>query len=259
MKIIGILNCTPDSFSDGGRYLCVKEAIEAAQRLMLEGASWIDLGGESTRPGAQKVSPEEEQRRVLPIIRELASQKIPMSIDTRNANTAQAAFDLGVTRLNDISALTHDPDMLQVASCFEQVVLMHMRGTPETMQKRLDYPDLISDVSAYLHSRVQVALEAGLCTEQIVIDPGLGFGKSTNQCLCILEHLNEFASIAPLYLGASRKKFIGDIAGISTPADRDYATVGVALRALHQKCSFFRVHNVQAVVQAIKLFSAQSS
>jgi dihydropteroate synthase len=254
LKIIGILNITPDSCSDGGLYLDPKAAIRHAEQLMLDGAFMIDIGGESTKPGAKPISSEEELSRVRPVIQALASHKIPMSIDTRHASTAKACLNAGVSWLNDVSALTHDPDMMAIAKDFDRVVLMHMRGTPETMQKNLDYVDVILEIKIYLANRI---LASGLPKERLLIDPGLGFGKSTPQCIEILERLQEFKELAPIYIGPSRKNFIGELTGIPKYcAERDFGSIGAALKAFQNGADFVRVHNVKATKDALTVFQS---
>lgn len=243
---------TPDSFSDGGVHINLKNAVAHAEQLLTEGACRIDIGGESSRPGAKSVSPDEELHRVLPTIQVLASHGVPMSIDTRNASTAKACLEAGVTWLNDISALTHDPDMIPVAKDFEKVILMHMRGTPETMQSNLEYSDIIAEIKVYLASRIEAS---GIPRNRLLIDPGLGFGKSTQQCLEILQRLGEFQELGPVYIGPSRKNFIGELTGEKNPAERDYGTLGAVLRAAQNGANFIRVHNVKAAVQAISAYN----
>ncbi len=254
MKVVGILNLTPDSCSDGGLYLDTQTAVAHAEQLLADGAYRIDIGGESTRPGARPISPDEELRRVLPTIQALASQGVPMSIDTRNASTAKACLKAGVTWLNDVSALTHDPHMAEVAKDFDRVILMHMRGLPENMQSDTHYADIMGEIKAYLAGRIQAS---GIPKERLLVDPGLGFGKSTAQCVEILRRLPEFQELAPVYIGPSRKNFIGEITGIQKYcAERDYGTIGAVLMAAENGASFVRVHHVKAAVDALKVFTA---
>ena len=258
MKIIGILNITPDSCSDGGFYLEPRKAIAHAEQMLQEGADYIDIGGESMRPGAKAISPEEELHRVLPVIRELLQNNIRnLSIDTRNYLTAKTCLNLGVSWLNDVSALTHDAQMLSIAKDFDQLTLMHMRGAPENMQSNLEYSDLMIDIKNYLANRIEEAVCAGVSRPQIRIDPGIGFGKSTAQCVEILNRLEEFRELAPVYVGPSRKNFIGDLTGTPTySSERDYGTVGAVFKAAQKGASFIRVHNVKATSQAWKVFRA---
>lgn len=255
MKIVGILNLTPDSFSDGGIYKTTRQAVTHAEQMIQDGACLIDIGGESTRPGATPVSPEQELDRVLPVVRELTAFKIPISIDTRNALTAKACLQAGASWLNDVSALSHDPDMLSVAKEFERVVLMHMRGTPETMQSNLSYLDIITEITSYLSQRLEIAIGAGIAKKSILVDPGLGFGKSTQQCIEILGNLQIFKNLAPVYVGPSRKNFIGELTQTRTPSDRDYGTIGAVIKAYTSGADFIRVHNVKAANDALKVYS----
>lgn len=245
MKIIGILNLTPDSFSDGGLYTNISKAVAHAEQMLSDGAYRIDIGGESTRPGAQLVPPDEELSRVLPTIKALAAHNVPMSIDTRNASTAKACLKAGVAWLNDISALTHDPAMSSVAKDFDKVILMHMRGTPETMQSYTQYIDLIAEIKAYLASRIEAS---GIPKDRLIVDPGLGFGKSTQQCLEILKRLAEFKELGPVYIGPSRKNFIGELTDTKNPADRDAGTLNAVLMAAQNGASFVRVHHVRQLL-----------
>ncbi|MEI6805352.1 MAG: dihydropteroate synthase [Myxococcaceae bacterium] len=253
MKVIGILNITPDSCSDGGLYLERDKAVAHAKQMVADGAFMVDIGGESTRPGAKIISPEEELKRVLPVVQILASQNIPMSIDTRNASTAKACLEAGVTWLNDVSALTHDPKMPDIARQFDKIILMHMRGIPETMQQNTSYLDIISEIKTYLADKIKAS---GILKNKLLVDPGLGFGKSTEQCLEILKRLREFQELAPVYIGPSRKNFIGELTGIlEYSADRDYGTIGAVLKAAQNGADFVRVHNVKAAIDALAVFT----
>lgn len=256
-KLIGILNITPDSCSDGGLYTDTGQAVRHAEKMLSEGADYIDIGGESTRPGAKIVCPKEELSRVLPVIQSLTQNGIRnLSIDTRNASTAKACLKAGVCWLNDISALTHDPDMMAIAKDFDKITLVHMRGHPETMQKSLEYTNLIFEIKNYLAGRIETAISAGISKNKIIVDPGLGFGKSTQQCVEILKHLKEFQELGPIYIGPSRKNFIGELIGIPEySAERDYGTLGAVLHAAENGASFIRVHNIKASLQALKVFS----
>lgn len=254
--IMGIVNVTPDSFSDGGLYLDTKSAIEHGLRLCEEGASILDIGGESTRPGAQAVSAEEEQRRVIPVLHALKSTGIPLSIDTRNALTMQAAIDAGASIVNDVSALTHDPQSLAVvAETGVQVCLMHMKGTPQTMQDAPAYGDVFAEVYAYLENRIDACLRAGVRRERIVIDPGIGFGKTLQHNLVLLNRIGDFAMLGcPVMLGASRKKFIDSICS-GIPTDRRLpGSLAACISAWERGVHLFRVHDVAETVQALAVF-----
>lgn len=257
-KLIGILNITPDSCSDGGIYANIQEAVSRAEQMLQDGADYIDIGGESTRPGAQAISPEEELTRVLPVIQALIQNNIRnLSIDTRNASTAKSCLNAGVNWLNDVSALTHDANMITVAKDFDKITLMHMRGTPDNMQNSLSYSDLILEIKTYLSGRIETAVSAGIAKNKIIIDPGLGFGKSTQQCSEILRRLHEFQELGPVYIGPSRKNFIGELTGIlEYSVERDNGTLGAVLKAAENGANFIRVHNIKAALHALKVFTA---
>ncbi len=253
---MGILNVTPDSFSDGGDALAVDDAIQAGRRMIAEGAAILDIGGESTRPGAMPVAPEEEQRRVLPVVAALAGQGAMISIDTRNAGTMAAALDNGATIVNDVSALAHDPNAARLAAerkC--PVVLMHMRGTPATMQKFAAYDDIASEVVAELASRIAAAEAAGVDRANIVVDPGIGFAKTAGQNIELLQRLPALLGLGcRVMVGVSRKSFIGTLGGAAGPKQRMGGSLAAALFALKQGASILRVHDVAATVQAVHVW-----
>ena len=254
-QIVGILNITPDSFSDGGHFNSLSEAIKHAEQMLDDGAAMIDIGGESTRPGALPVAPELELARVLPIIQALVANGIRnLSIDTRNASTAYACLQAGATWINDISALTHDPEMVYVAKDAKGIVLMHSQGNPETMQLNPSYTYVVDEIKAYLAERIEFALSKGLLQNQLWFDPGLGFGKTLEHNLAILNNLNEFCVLGPIYIGPSRKNFIGLLTGETNPSQRDYGTLGAVLKAAQQGAKMIRVHNVKAAVHALKVY-----
>lgn len=245
--IMGILNVTPDSFSDGGRYAAPERAFLRAREMAEEGADIIDIGGESTRPGSEAVSAKEELRRVMPVIERLAADgTVPISIDTCKAEVADEALDAGTAIVNDISGLRHDPAMADViARHGASVVIMHMQGTPRTMQVNPVYDDVVEDVKAFLRERAAVAREAGI--RQVMIDPGIGFGKTVEHNLEILRRLEEFTELGcPILVGPSRKSFIGAL--LDLPVDeRVEGTAAAVAIAVQKGASIVRVHDVKAM------------
>ncbi|NLX12379.1 MAG: dihydropteroate synthase [Phycisphaerales bacterium] len=260
--IFGILNVTPDSFSDGGAYLSMDTAVAAACRMADEGADAIDVGGESTRPGSQGVSPDEQIRRTAGVIATLATRFGPdgpaISIDTRSAKVARAALEAGATIINDISALRDDPTMGELAATRDAVIiLMHMQGTPADMQTNPTYTDVVSEVADFLQERMNYALRSGIARERILFDPGLGFGKTTAHNLEILRRLGELRSLGvPLMVGPSRKRFIGEILHIDNPADRVTGTAAAVAACVLAGAECIRVHDVAACRQAADLCAA---
>jgi len=246
-RIMGILNVTPDSFSDGGLYEDTDRAVAQGEELADLGADIIDVGGESTRPGATPVPCDEELRRVMPVVEQLARRvRVPLSVDTTKAAVARRALDAGADIVNDISALRHDPDMASVvARSGAAVVLMHMRGTPRTMQTHTRYEDLVGEIRAFLEERIAFAVAAGIDRDKIIIDPGLGFGKSVEQGnFEILNRLDAFLSLnRPVLVGPSRKAFIRLCAGDSV-ADRDWGTAAAVAIAVYKGAHMLRVHDV---------------
>jgi len=254
--IMGVINVTPDSFSDGGAFPDAHAAVEHALRLAEEGAEILDLGGESTRPGAAAVSADEEVRRVLPVIEGLAGKtSAALSIDTSKASVARAALAAGAEIINDVSALQADPAMVSLAAeTGAGVILMHMRGTPRTMQNDPQYADVVAEVAGFLRSRIEFARSAGVANDHLAIDPGLGFGKTVEHNLQLIAGLDALASLGhPLVLGASRKTFLAAAACCPDIAERDAPTV--ALTALGRKLGarIFRVHAVQANTAALRV------
>lgn len=256
--IMGVLNVTPDSFSDGGRFFNPGTAVERAVEMVKEGADWIDVGGESTRPGAREVSVEEELNRVIPIIEALSASGITVSVDTTKALVAARAVEAGAEIINDVSALSMDGRMAEtVAECGAALIMMHMRGTPRTMQQDTVYGDLVSEVYNYLLSRTDYALGCGIDADKIIVDPGLGFGKSTEGNLEIIRRLSEFRSLgAPILIGASRKSFIGKALGGLPVDERLYGTIAAHVIALRNGASVLRVHDVKEARQAADVASA---
>lgn len=252
--VMGILNVTPDSFSDGGRFLDPADAVAQARRMAAEGADLVDVGGESTRPGAPAVSADEEAARVVPVIRALRDAlELPVSVDTRKAAVAREAMAAGADVVNDVSGLA-DPAMAGVvAPSGAGLVLMHMRGTPATMQGLTEYGDVVDDVAAELADSLARADAAGIARERVVLDPGIGFAKTAEQNLELIASLERIQARLgrPVLLGASRKSFIGALLG-GVPADeRDAGTVGACVAGLARGARLFRVHDVRAARQAL--------
>jgi dihydropteroate synthase len=245
-QIWGILNVTPDSFSDGGKWLEPGPAVEHGLRLIQEGADVLDVGGESTRPGAATVEAAEERRRVVPVLEALvaAGVKVPLSVDTRKAEVARAALDAGASIVNDVSAGTHDAALLPlVAERRAGLVLMHMLGEPGTMQRSPAYADVQGEVARYLESRRAAALEAGVPPGRLWLDPGLGFGKTLEHNLALLQGLERLTALGPVLLGASRKSFLGALTG-RLPAERLVGSLACAARAAQAGAAAVRVHDV---------------
>jgi dihydropteroate synthase len=255
---MGILNATPDSFSDGGQH---QDAIAAGFSLLEAGADIVDIGGESTRPGAVPVSPGEEQRRILPAVSALARAGARVSVDTRNACTMRAALDAGASMINDVSALLHDPAAAPLLASHEcKVVLMHMRGTPQTMAGLAHYMDVVSEVGSELAARVAFAEAAGIRRDRLLLDPGLGFAKTAAQNLQLLRGLRELMKLGlPLLVGASRKNFIGVYGHAPEPAARMPGSVAAALFAVSRGAAILRVHDVAATRQALRVWQALSA
>ncbi len=255
--VIGIINITPDSFSDGGAFLAPEAAVAHGRRLVAEGADVLDLGGESTRPNAEPVAESEELERVLPVIRALreAVPGTPLSIDTVKASVAAAALDAGAAIVNDVSAMRLDPEMAGVcARSGAGVVLMHSRGDVSAMASfaGATYGDVTSEVLAELAERVDEALVAGIDGEALVVDPGIGFSKRTEHSLRVLADLPRLGALGyPVMVGVSRKRFIGEITGVTTAADRDEGTLGVDVVALTLGAALFRVHDVRGARRSL--------
>ena len=256
--VMGIVNVTPDSFSDGGRFVAPLAAIEHGRQLVEGGADILDIGGESTRPGAAEVDAEAECRRVLPVIEVLAAEVgAPISIDTSKAAVARRALDAGATMLNDVTALRGDPDMARVAADGGvPVVLMHMKGSPRTMQKAPHYDDLMAEIIGHLRGSMAIAAEAGVAEEQIVVDPGIGFGKTVEHNLDALRQLRQLRSLGcPILLGTSRKSFIGAITGAPV-AERAFGTAATVALGIQRGAHIVRVHDVAAMRQVVQMADA---
>ncbi len=254
--IMGILNATPDSFSDGGKHYTFDAAIAGARRMLAEGADIIDVGGESTRPGAETIDPVEEARRTVPVIGALSG--VPLSIDTRKASVARAAIAAGAGLFNDVTALTYDPDSLSAAAeTGVTVCLMHAAGDPKTMQDDPRYDDVLLDVYDYLEARIEACEAAGIPRSRIMIDPGIGFGKTLEHNLTLLRGLSLFHALGcPVLLGVSRKRFIGTLGDAPNAADRAPGSIAVALEALNQGVQMLRVHDMRETKQAVRLWRA---
>lgn len=259
--LMGIVNVTPDSFSDGGKYLDSGKAIAHGMRLVEEGAHILDIGGESTRPGAAPVSMEEELSRVIPVIEGLRGSGVMLSIDTRRAAVMAAAIGAGASMVNDVSALTHDRESLHlVAKAGVYVCLMHMKGDPRTMQDAPHYDDVFDEVYGYLLSRIDACKSTDIHMNRIIADPGIGFGKTLEHNLTLLNRLKEFESLAvPIMLGASRKRFIEAITGIAGPERRLAGSLAAAIAGYERGARVFRVHDVAETRQALAVSTAISS
>ena len=257
--VMGIVNVTPDSFSDGGRYFDVDHAVDHGRELIREGAAILDVGGESTRPGAEPVSEVEELRRVLPVIRALrAESDVLISIDTFKATVAEAALDAGADIINDVSGLTHDPRMVEVAARSSAgIVLMHMKGEPRTMQVNPHYDDVVREVQQFFRDRLENLTSSGIAPERIVLDPGIGFGKALEHNLALLRSLRELAvNDRPVLLGVSRKSMIGKLVGSDRMEDRAWPTVALTSYARERGVRIVRVHEVKANADAMRMTEA---
>jgi dihydropteroate synthase len=255
--VLGVVNVTPDSFSDGGRFSSPAEAVAYAKRLLAEGAALVDIGGESTRPGAEPVGAEEELRRVLPVLEGLRG--LPVSIDTSKAEVARAALESGVVLVNDVTALRGDPEMGGVVAEYgAYVCLMHMLGEPRTMQVTPQYDDVVAEVFAFLEERIAFAVGCGIAEERICVDPGIGFGKTPDQNLELVRRLDTFALLGrPVVVGLSRKSTLGKVLG-DTGATRGTtaASLGAAVVAFERGAWMMRVHDVRETVEALAVAAA---
>jgi dihydropteroate synthase len=256
-KLMGVVNVTPDSFSDGGLFLDADAAIGHGEELARDGAEILDVGGESTRPGAEEVSAEEERGRTEPVVAALAQAGHTVSIDTSKVEAARAALDAGAAIVNDVTAMRHDPEI--GALCAERkvgLVLMHMQGDPRTMQANPSYDDVVDDVRAFLAERIEAAIAAGVDEARIWLDPGIGFGKMLEHNLELLRRLGELRELGrPLLVGASRKTFIGKIDG-SEVGDRLGGTIASSVLAAAEGADVLRVHDVGEAAQALKVAAA---
>ena len=252
--VMGIVNVTPDSFSDGGKFYSTKDAIAHASKLICEGADIIDIGGESTRPGANEISSSDELRRVIPVIRGIRSNNpdILISIDTTKAIVAKKAVEVGANIINDVSGLSFDSQMPKtVASLNAPIIIMHMKGNPRNMQKNPEYKDLINDILYYFKERIKIATKAGINREMIILDPGIGFGKTVEHNFQILSKLNKFNKLElPLLIGPSRKSFIGLTLNLS-PEDRVDGTAATVALGVNNGARIVRVHDVEKMKRVV--------
>jgi dihydropteroate synthase len=256
--VMGILNVTPDSFSDGGQFFDTQSAIQHGLQMASNGAAIIDIGAESTRPGSQPIAAHSQVKRVIPVIKELAKRTaIPLSIDTYNVQVATAALDAGASIINDITALADDAMAELAAKRGVPAVLMHMKGTPATMQKEATYADVVKEVKEFLLERAMKAEKFGIPKEKIFIDPGIGFGKTAEHNLLLLKHLDEFTATGyRVLLGTSRKRFIGQITGKENPAERVFGTAATVAMAAAAGVSIVRVHDVAQMIDVVKVVNS---
>lgn len=258
-RIMGIINVTPDSFSDGGTFFDPTDAVEQGMQLAAAGADCLDVGGESTRPGADPVSAEEEIRRTLPVVRGLVkAASIPVSIDTTKADVAEAALEAGATIINDVSGFRADKRMIEVLRTSRAgAIAMHMRGTPQTMQKMTAYDDLVGEVLDMFQSTLHWFEETGIDPERLMFDPGIGFGKTAEQNLDLIAATPRFRELGrPLLLGPSRKSFIGRMLGVESPSERVWGTAGICACGALLGADVLRIHDVAEVRQAVILADA---
>jgi len=257
--IMGILNVTPDSFFDGGKYINLRKAVDRGLQLVEEGADIIDIGGESTRPGAEPISVDEELKRVIPVIENLSKKiNIPISIDTYKAKVAEEAIKAGATIINDISGLRFDPQMPYIAAKYDTpVVIMHIKGTPKNMQINPLYDALIPEIMEYLRNSIVIAKNAGVKENRIIIDPGIGFGKKLEHNLLIIKKLKEFTSLGkPILIGVSRKSFIGKILDDAPAEHRLEGTMAAVAVSVINGANIVRVHDVKEIIKVVKVVDA---
>jgi dihydropteroate synthase len=256
--VMGIVNVTPDSFSDGGQHASAAAAIDHAQQLIADGADILDIGGESTRPGAASVSEQQELDRVLPVIEGLRGIAVPISIDTCKPQVMRAALDAGASMVNDINALQEEGALDAVAGSNAAVCLMHKKGTPQTMQQQPHYTDVVAEVSAFLRERISAVEAAGIARDRIVIDPGFGFGKTLAHNLTLLRELGAFSALGvPVLAGLSRKSMLGAITGRDVN-ERLAASVAAAMLAVQRGAAVVRVHDVRETVDVLKILNAMN-
>jgi dihydropteroate synthase len=253
---MGIVNVTPDSFSDGGRYVSTENALQHALQLIEQGADLLDIGGESTRPGSNQVSAEEELRRIMPLVEALVERNVSVSVDTSKPEVMRAAIDAGAAMINDVNALRAQGTLEAVATGGAVACLMHMQGEPRNMQVQPHYNTVVTEVKDFLQQRLDTALAAGIPRERLVIDPGFGFGKTLEHNIELLRHLERFKDMnVPLMVGLSRKSMLGKITG-SEVGDRVHASVAAALLAVAKGASIVRVHDVKATRDALAVYNA---
>ena len=254
---MGVLNVTPDSFSDGGVNLLRADAVRAGLAMVEQGAALIDVGGESTRPGSSAVSTQEELRRVVPVIEDLAAEGVVVSVDTSKPEVARAAVDAGAEIVNDVTAIATEDMRSVVAETGVGVVLVHMQGSPPTMQVDPSYDDVLADVMAFLGQRARALIGQGVAASAIALDPGIGFGKTTAHNLELIDRLDELARLGfPVVLGASRKTFLGKVTGIVDPTSRDGATSVTTALGFERGARVFRVHDVASSLTALRVAAA---
>lgn len=257
--IMGIVNVTPDSFSDGGLCASTESALRHAVRLIEQGADWLDIGGESTRPGSMPVDVEEELRRIIPVVEALAGRGVPVSVDTTKPEVMRAAIKAGAAMINDVNALRSPGALEVVAAGGAAACLMHMQGEPRNMQINPQYDDVVAEVKEFLQQRLDAAQAAGITRERLVIDPGFGFGKTQEHNIELLRHLDCFSDLGvPLMVGLSRKAMLGKITG-NEAADRVHASVAAALLAATKGAGIVRVHDVKATRDALAVYNAVNS
>jgi dihydropteroate synthase len=257
--VMGILNVTPDSFSDGGEFQTLENALEHARQMIAAGVDIIDIGGQSTRPGAKEISLEEELSRVIPLLQALRQESsIAISLDTTRSIVAEQGIEAGADMINDISGGTFDPQLLPTVARFRvPVILMHSRGNPRTMQTLTDYGDLIGEIQELLSDRLQIARQCGIASENLLIDPGIGFAKTFQQNLDLLRELKRFQSLhCPILIGVSRKGFIGHLTGKDDPKERIWGTMAANCAAIAGGADILRVHDVAATVDLCKVADA---
>jgi dihydropteroate synthase len=257
-QVMGIVNVTPDSFSDGGAHATAEAAVVHALELAKEGADLLDIGGESTRPGAEEVPVEEELRRVIPVIEQLAKRtSLPISIDTSKPEVMRAAVAAGAGMINDVYALRREGALEAAAALGVPVVLMHMQGEPRSMQQAPDYDDVVGDVHRFLTERLFAAEMSGIAKKNLIVDPGFGFGKNTRHNLALLAQLERFAELGvPVLAGLSRKRTLGELTGREAAQDRVFASVAAHLIAAQRGARLLRAHDVAATVDALKVWNA---
>ncbi len=257
-RLMGVVNVTPDSFSDGGDFLDARVAIDHGKKLVDDGADILDIGGESTRPGSKPISLDEECGRILPVIDGLADMGVPISVDTRHADVMRRAIDAGAGIVNDVTALTGDPDSIEVcAEAGVDVALMHMQGTPETMQDNPSYEDAALDIVDYMQERLDALEAAGIARNKVCVDPGVGFGKNLAHNLRILSAIDAFHELGvPVMLGVSRKSFISKIDRDVPAKDRVAGSIAAAIAAWDRGVQLFRVHDVAETRQALAVWQA---
>ena len=256
---MGVVNITPDSFSDGGRFSGPEQAVEHARAMAAAGADIIDVGGESTRPGAEPLAEDEELRRILPVIERIAADlPVPVSVDTYKASVARRALAAGASIVNDISGLRFSPDMARIAADHgANLVVMHIKGTPRDMQANPVYGDVVAEIMDYLEESASLALKAGVTRDRILVDPGIGFGKTLEHNLEILGRLDEFKALGyPMVLGTSRKRFIGTVLNIPEPRDRVEGTAATVALAIQRGVHVVRVHDVAYMARVARMTDA---